>query len=138
MEKMRMESKDITAANIEKIGALFPNCMTETIDEYGKIKKATVPKNLSAEQQKAIDDFISSGELPKRVDDFFVKAINALLKGFEPVVIDSEDLMAKLEQIPPMDEASFKAKVSELISAYAKGKDAGKLRIVVKRKESEV
>ena len=93
---------------------------------------------LSAEQQKAIDDFISSGELPKRVDDFFVKDINALLKGFEPVVIDSEDLMAKLEQIPPMDEASFKAKVSELISAYAKGKDAGKLRIVVKRKESEV
>jgi hypothetical protein len=37
-----------------------------------------------------------------------------------------------------MDEASFKAKVNELISAYTKGKDAGKLRIVVKRKESEV
>ena len=93
---------------------------------------------LSAEQQKAIDDFISSGELPKRVDDFFVKAINALLKGFEPVVIDSDDLMARLEQMPPMDEASFKAKVNELIAAYTKGKDAGKLRIVVKRKESEV
>lgn len=93
---------------------------------------------LSAEQQKAIDDFISSGELPKRVDDFFVKAINALLKGFEPVVIDSDDLMAKLEQMPPMDEASFKAKVNELIASYTKGKDAGKLRIVVKRKESEV
>ena len=92
---------------------------------------------LSAEQQKAIDDFIASGELPKRVDDFFVKAINALLKGFEPVVIDSEDLMAKLEQLPPMDEASFKAKVNELVAAYTKGKDAGKLRIVVKRKESE-
>ena len=72
------------------------------------------------------------------LDDFFVKAINALLKGFEPVVIDSDDLMAKLEQLPPMDEASFKAKVNELIAAYTKGKDAGKLRIVVKRKESEV
>ena len=93
---------------------------------------------LSAEQQKAIDDFIASGELPKRVDDFFVKAINMLLKGFEPVVIDSDDLMAKLEQMPPMDEASFKAKVNELIASYTKGKDAGKLRIVVKRKESEV
>lgn len=90
---------------------------------------------LSAEQQKAIDDFIASGELPKRVDDFFVKAINALLKGFEPVVIDSEDLMEKLEQLPPMDEASFKAKVNDLIAAYTKGKDAGKLRIVVKRNE---
>ena len=92
---------------------------------------------MSAEQQKAVDDFIASGELPKRVDDFFVKAINALLKGFEPVVIDSDDLMAKLEQMPPMDEVSFKAKVSELIASYTKGKDAGKLRIVVKRRESE-
>ena len=93
---------------------------------------------LSAEQQSAIDEFIDTGALPKRVDDFFVKAINALLKGFEPVVIDTDDFMAKLEQMPPMDEASFKAKVYELISAYTKGKDAGKLRIVVKRKESGV
>ena len=30
---MRMESLDMTAQNIEKIGALFPNCITETIDE---------------------------------------------------------------------------------------------------------
>lgn len=92
---------------------------------------------LSTEQQSAIDEFINTGALPKRVDDFFVKAINALLKGFEPVVIDTDDFMAKLEQMPPMDEASFKAKITELIGAYTKGKDASKLRIVVKRKESE-
>ena len=71
------------------------------------------------------------------MDDFFVKAINALLKGFEPVVIDTDELVAKLEQLPPMDEASFKAKVSELVGTYTKGKDGSKLRIVVKRKESE-
>lgn len=40
MEKMRMESVDMTAQNIEKIGALFPNCITETKDENGKPKKA--------------------------------------------------------------------------------------------------
>ncbi len=40
MEKMRMESVDMTAQNIEKIGALFPNCVTETVDENGKPKKA--------------------------------------------------------------------------------------------------
>ena len=40
MEKMRMESLDMTAQNIEKIGALFPNCITETADENGKLKKA--------------------------------------------------------------------------------------------------
>ena len=35
-----MESVDLTAQNIEKIGALFPNCITETADENGKLKKA--------------------------------------------------------------------------------------------------
>lgn len=35
-----MESVDMTADNIEKIGALFPNCITETKDENGKLKKA--------------------------------------------------------------------------------------------------
>lgn len=39
MDKMRMESVDITAQNIEKIGALFPNCITETVDENGKPKR---------------------------------------------------------------------------------------------------
>ena len=33
MDRMRMESVDITAQNIEKIGALFPNCVTEMLDE---------------------------------------------------------------------------------------------------------
>lgn len=33
MDKMKMESVDMTAQNIEKIGALFPNCITEMLDE---------------------------------------------------------------------------------------------------------
>lgn len=40
MDKMRMESVDMIAQNIDKIGALFPNCITETVDENGKPKKA--------------------------------------------------------------------------------------------------
>ena len=40
MNKMRMESVDLTAQNIEKIGTLFPNCITETADENGNPKKA--------------------------------------------------------------------------------------------------
>ena len=87
---------------------------------------------LNAEQQKAVDDFVSSGTLPKRVDDFFVKAIEALLQGFEPVVINTADLTEKLEQLPPMDEASFKQKLNEIVEAYTQGKDSSKIRIVVK------
>ncbi len=40
MEKMRMESVNLTAQNIEKIAALFPNCITEAAGEDGKLKKA--------------------------------------------------------------------------------------------------
>lgn len=40
MEKMRMETQDMTSVNVEKIGALFPNCVTEMSDENGKLKKA--------------------------------------------------------------------------------------------------
>lgn len=94
-------------------------------------------KFLKAQEAKAIGDFVSSGTLPKKVDDFFVNSINALLKGFEPVVIETDDLMHKLEELPPLDESSFKAKITEIVSSYTKGKDTGKLRIVVKRKESE-
>ena len=40
MDKIRMESPDLTSANVEKIAALFPNCITETVDADGKPKKA--------------------------------------------------------------------------------------------------
>lgn len=33
MDKMRMESVDMRVRNIDKIGALFPNCVTEMLDE---------------------------------------------------------------------------------------------------------
>ena len=44
-------------------------------------------KFLKAQEAQVIDEFVASGSLPQKVDDFFVKSINALLEGFEPVVI---------------------------------------------------
>lgn len=40
MSKMKLESPDLTAQNIDRIAALFPNCVTETVDENGKLKRA--------------------------------------------------------------------------------------------------
>ena len=40
MDKMKFESANLTEKNIEKIAELFPNCITETVDENGKLKKA--------------------------------------------------------------------------------------------------
>lgn len=41
MEKLKLHTPDITAENIEKLAALFPNCVTETQDEKtGQLKRA--------------------------------------------------------------------------------------------------
>lgn len=59
MDKMRMESVDMTAQNIDKIGALFPNCITETADENGNLKKAI---NFELLKQMLSGDIIEGDE----------------------------------------------------------------------------
>lgn len=59
MDKMHMESVDITAQNIEKIGALFPNCITETKDADGKLKKAI---NFKLLKQMLSEDVVDGDE----------------------------------------------------------------------------
>ena len=59
MDKMRMESVDMTAKNIDKIGDMFPNCITETVDESGRPKKAI---NFEILKQMLSDDVLESDE----------------------------------------------------------------------------
>ena len=59
MEKMKMESVDIIARNVEKIGQQFPNCVTETVDESGKLKKAI---NFDILKQMLSEDVIDGDE----------------------------------------------------------------------------
>ncbi|MGP1505536.1 MAG: site-specific DNA-methyltransferase [Eggerthia catenaformis] len=40
MDKMKMESTDITAQNIDFIGSRFSDCVTESVDNNGQIKKS--------------------------------------------------------------------------------------------------
>ena len=40
MDKLNMESKDIMGINIEKIGAIFPHVLTESLDENGRLVKS--------------------------------------------------------------------------------------------------
>ena len=59
MEHMKFESLDITSNNIEKIAVLFPNCITETVDENGKIKKAI---NFELLKQMLLPDVVEGDE----------------------------------------------------------------------------
>ena len=46
MEKMRMESVDMTEQNVDKIAALFPNCITEALDEEKSTPEKKVYKKV--------------------------------------------------------------------------------------------
>lgn len=59
MEKMKMESINLTDKNINKIGELFPNCITETNDENGKPKKAI---NFELLKQMLSNDVVEGNE----------------------------------------------------------------------------
>lgn len=90
-------------------------------------------KYLTPDQQSALDAFLKAKKLPEKIDNFFMGAIEALLQGFEPVTINANELIDKLDAIGPCDVDTFKARVTAVVDGYTKGKDKEKLRIVVKR-----
>lgn len=59
MEKMKMETKNWTSENIEKIGELFPNAITEARGEDGKLKKTI---NFEALRQVLSEDVLEGDE----------------------------------------------------------------------------
>ena len=92
MDKMRMESVDMTAQNVEKIGALFPNCITETVGEDGKPKKAV---NFELLRQMLSDEVVDGDEayeftwVGKKAA--IVEANKPIRKTLRPCVEDSKD-----------------------------------------------
>lgn len=54
MEKLKMHTQDVAEANIEKIGQLFPNCLTERINENGKPEIAIDFDKLKQELSKEV------------------------------------------------------------------------------------
>ena len=59
MAKIKFETPDMTAENIEKIAELFPNCVTEMRDENGKIKRGI---NFEVLKQMLSSDVVDGDE----------------------------------------------------------------------------
>lgn len=59
MEKMRLESLNLTSQNVEKIEVLFPNCITESKDENGQIRKSV---NFKMLKQMLSEDIVDGEE----------------------------------------------------------------------------
>ena len=65
MDKLKLHSKDLTAENIEKLAALFPNCLTETKAEDGSTKHAI---NFDLLRQELSSDLVEGPQERYRLD----------------------------------------------------------------------
>ena len=92
MNKMKFESPDMTAQNIDRIAALFPNCITEMPDENGKIKRAV---NFELLKQMLSPDVVDGDEayeftwVGKKAA--IVEANKPIRKTLRPCVAESKD-----------------------------------------------
>ena len=79
MDKLRMESPDMTAQNIDRIAALFPNCVTEASDGHGGIKRAI---NFELLKQMLSPDVVDGDE---RYEFTWVGKKAAIVEGNKPI-----------------------------------------------------
>jgi adenine-specific DNA-methyltransferase len=98
MNKLRMESPDMTAQNIDRIAALFPNCITEMLDEEHSTPEKKVYKravNFELLKQMLSPDVVDGDEayeftwVGKKAA--IVEANKPIRKTLRPCVVESKD-----------------------------------------------
>ena len=98
MNKLRMESPDLTAQNIDRIAALFPNCITEMLDEERSTPEKKVYKravNFELLKQMLSPDVVDGDEayeftwVGKKAA--IVEANKPIRKTLRPCVAESKD-----------------------------------------------
>ena len=98
MDKLSMESPDMTAQNIDRIAALFPNCVTEMLDEEHSTPEKKVYKravNFELLKQMLSPDVVDGDEayeftwVGKKAA--IVEANKPIRKTLRPCVAESKD-----------------------------------------------
>ena len=92
MEKMKFETPDMAQMNVEKIAALFPNCVTESKAKDGKLKKAVNFDSLKQMLGESVAEGDESYEFTwvgKR--DAMVEAAKPIRKTLRPCVEESKN-----------------------------------------------
>jgi hypothetical protein len=87
---------------------------------------------LKPEQRRLVQGFVKSGKLPSKLDRDFIHAVQEVLSGLAKVVVKTEDLRsALLAGGSPATPGELKRRFEEYLDEKAKGKDPGKVRIVL-------
>lgn len=87
---------------------------------------------LKPQPRKLVDGFIKNRALPDDLDQDFIHALQEVLSGLTKVSVRTEDLrVALLAGGSPATPAEMRKRFEEYLAEITKGKDPGKVRIVL-------
>ncbi len=87
---------------------------------------------LKPEPRKLVDGFMKKRALPDDLDQDFIHALKEVLSGLTKVSVKTEDLRAALlAGGSPATPAEMKKRFEEYLDELTKGKEPGKVRIVL-------
>jgi len=87
---------------------------------------------LSVDHRGQIDNFVAARALPEPLDGGFIQAAQEVLSGLSKVVVTVDSLRAALlDGGSPATTAELKGRFDEYLGGLTKGKDPGKVRIVL-------
>jgi len=87
---------------------------------------------LKAKQQNLLNKFIDKKELPDEISSEFIQTIQEALAGLSKIAVKTDNLKAALfPDGSPATPAEFKERFDQFVKDLLKGKDAGKVRIVI-------
>ena len=87
---------------------------------------------LKPESRKLVDDFIKKRSLPEDLDQDFIHALKEALSGLTKVSVNIENLRdALFAGGSPATPAEMRKRLEEYLGELTKGKEPGKVRIVL-------
>lgn len=133
------EKHALVKGQLELIEQRLTDLLTEWTSElFNTISDPLVINHmqyLKQDQQKVIQAFLDTKQLPDQFDQYFIDSVSAVLEGFEPVVVDADELLSQLSELGASDIQLLQNKFLGIISNYTQGKDKEKVRITIRRME---
>ena len=87
---------------------------------------------LSAAEQELLDQVIKERQLPYEINSGFIRVVQEVLSGMERVVVRAPELKQALNQGgAPCTLAEFQERFKAYVESITRGKDPGKVRIVL-------
>lgn len=91
-----------------------------------------IQKVLSTEERAIVENFLHARRLPDNIDQAFLKAIQEALTDLALISVKTEDLRkALLSGGAPITPAELRTRFDEYLEALTRGKEPGKVRIVL-------